>query len=265
MDTFLLTCIIPAHRGTASLQRAVDSVLAQDLATGLILVDDASGDDTWGLIQRIAARHPRQVQGLQLAANRGPACARNAGAGLADSRYLAFLDQDDEWRPGFARRCIALLEQQQRLAAVKTDIEYAQLPASMAITPGEARDTAMVSMHSCNMVIRRDVFWALGGFPPEPDFRGPLGGEDSALLRGLRGMFYTGQLREPLYRYYWRSGNVLDRFASRTRSEGAVVRYARLEAQEQTGSLERALRLHDAQVKDRVAQLRRLLIEAGGS
>jgi glycosyltransferase involved in cell wall biosynthesis len=265
MDTFLLTCIIPAHRGTASLQRAVDSVLAQDLATGLILVDDASGDDTWGLIQRIAARHPRQVQGLQLAANRGPACARNAGAGLADSRYLAFLDQDDEWRPGFARRCTTLLEQQQRLAAVKTGIHYAQLPERMAIAPGEARDAAMVGMHGCNMVIRREAFWALGGFPGDAVFRGPLGGEDSALQRGLKGIFYTGLVKEPLYRYHWRPGNVLDRFASRTRSEGPVVRYARLEPPEQEGSLEQALRQHDAQVKDHVAQLRRLLIEAGGS
>ena len=100
-DPAPVSVIIPCYRCTATLERAVASIVAQsELPSEVILVDDCSGDDTRAMLQNIANQHPTGwIRTVMLDENRGAACARNAGWALASQPYVAFLDADDAWHP----------------------------------------------------------------------------------------------------------------------------------------------------------------------
>ncbi len=93
-----VSVIIPAYNGTTRyLEQAIHSVLAQTYVDHeVIVVDDASTDDTRGLVRKIShVRYQRRSH------NGGQAAARNTGAQLAQGPYLAFLGQDDLREPTF--------------------------------------------------------------------------------------------------------------------------------------------------------------------
>lgn len=108
----LISVIIPTYNRAAVLPRAINSVLAQKGADfELIIVDDGSTDDTKALYgargpeygeKAIALRNaPSAVRVRFLSqSNKGPAAARNLGIKEAKGDWIAFLDSDDEWKPG---------------------------------------------------------------------------------------------------------------------------------------------------------------------
>jgi dolichol-phosphate mannosyltransferase len=59
----------------------------------IILVDDGSGDDSWGVIQHIAARDPRVI-GVRLMRNHGHQAAASAGLALARGARIMLIDAD---------------------------------------------------------------------------------------------------------------------------------------------------------------------------
>ena len=92
-----LSVIVVAHNEERDLARAVKSVLAQTHSDfELIIVDDASTDHTWEVMQSFD--DPRIVRHQRLCAN-GAGAARNTAITLAKSQWLAFLDADDSWHP----------------------------------------------------------------------------------------------------------------------------------------------------------------------
>ena len=102
-----ISAIIPAYNATTRyLDQAIGSALSQTHAPSeVIVVDDASSDDTAGLV----ARFPR-VRYVRRTENGGQAAARNDGAKLATGEFLAFLDQDDLWEPTFLEEALAVLQ-----------------------------------------------------------------------------------------------------------------------------------------------------------
>jgi GT2 family glycosyltransferase len=75
-------------------ERAVRSALAQRRPPAeVIVVDDASGDDTGARAESAGARVVTHDQ------NRGRGAARNTGLEEAASEWVALLDSDDEWLP----------------------------------------------------------------------------------------------------------------------------------------------------------------------
>ena len=96
-----ISVIMPAYNAAATLSRALDSIDAQTcLPAEIILVDDASRDSTWDVIQQLCAEHPDQpIKTIRMPRNGGPAAARNAGWAMASQEFMAFLDADDAWHP----------------------------------------------------------------------------------------------------------------------------------------------------------------------
>src|SRR3954447_14430695 len=74
--------------------RAIQSALdaAGDLPVDLIVVDDASTDDTWEVLR--ACDDPR-VRCFRMDRNGGQSAARNRGLDEARGTYVKFLDSDD--------------------------------------------------------------------------------------------------------------------------------------------------------------------------
>lgn len=93
----LVSVVIPTYNRGPYLKRAITSVLRQDhvgemFDLEIIIVDDCSPDD----MSHIAAAFP-DVQYMRLPTNRGASGARNAGIKRATGKYVALLDDDDEF------------------------------------------------------------------------------------------------------------------------------------------------------------------------
>ena len=94
-----VSIIIPTFNREGCLFRAISSVLAQEgVSFELIVVDDGSTDGTKVLIEKMVLENPAIRYFFQ--SNQGPSAARNLGIKKAQAPLIAFLDSDDEWRPG---------------------------------------------------------------------------------------------------------------------------------------------------------------------
>jgi len=96
-----VSVIIPCFNCTRTIKRAVESVAQQTSRPAeLILVDDASCDDTFNLLTEMQNSYGMDwIKVVRLAENAGPSAARNRGWDEATQFYLAFLDADDAWHP----------------------------------------------------------------------------------------------------------------------------------------------------------------------
>ena len=106
----LVSTIIPVFNRPAMLREAVASVLAQTYRPiEIIIVDDASTDDTPRVIEELSAGHP-EVRAIRRP-NGGPGLAREAGRGEAHGDFIQYLDSDDLLMPHkFARQLHAFDE-----------------------------------------------------------------------------------------------------------------------------------------------------------
>src|SRR5450830_161127 len=90
-----VSVIIPCYRDSATLERAIKSVLAQSYpAIQIIVVNDCSPESDE--IENIVSRYP-QITYLRNQLNLGLAGSRNAGISIASGDYIALLDADDEY------------------------------------------------------------------------------------------------------------------------------------------------------------------------
>lgn len=103
-----VSVIIAAWCAAGWLDRAVASALAQTGTTvEVIVIDDASPDGTADVARALAAGDPR-IRPILLAANGGPAAARNRGIEQARGDWIAILDADDRMVPRRLERMLAL-------------------------------------------------------------------------------------------------------------------------------------------------------------
>lgn len=92
-----ITVVIPLYNGADHIERALASVFSQTLLPlEVVVVDDGSADDGAARAARLSGPVPVRVLSQ---ANAGQSAARNAGIGAAAGDWIAFLDQDDMWRP----------------------------------------------------------------------------------------------------------------------------------------------------------------------
>jgi glycosyltransferase involved in cell wall biosynthesis len=185
LPSALVDVVLPAYNGAAVIRGALDSALAQDVPLRIIVVDDGSTDDSAAIARSYGTAVHVVVQ-----KNKGVSGARNAALAAATAPYVAFLDQDDVWRPGKLRRQVDLIERHPQVGMVFTDMtilrpdgtivedgflaatkEYAEI----ARTP--LGDGAYLlgpqlgqAISRCNFIspstalVRRDALLAIGGF-----------------------------------------------------------------------------------------------------
>lgn len=97
METPLISVIVPTHNRADLLPEALRSVLAQTFTDWeLIVMDDASTDDTESVVAEFAQRDGR-IRYVRNEKNLGIARNRNEGLAQARGRLIAMLDSDDVW------------------------------------------------------------------------------------------------------------------------------------------------------------------------
>ena len=93
----VVSVVVATHNRAARLPQLVDALAQQKGVTfEAIVVDDASTDETWEELQRLATHAPFPLRPLRLDRNGGPGPARNAGWRVATATLVAFTDDDCE-------------------------------------------------------------------------------------------------------------------------------------------------------------------------
>jgi glycosyltransferase involved in cell wall biosynthesis len=103
-----VSVILPTYNRARELPRAILSVLDQtfdDLE--LIVVDDASDDDTEQVVRKLG--DPR-IRYLRHDHNRGGGAARNTGIEASEAPWVGFQDSDDAWLPAKLETQIAAID-----------------------------------------------------------------------------------------------------------------------------------------------------------
>lgn len=85
-----ISLIIPTFSRPHLLPRCVESVMKAGSGVEVIVVDDASTDETASVCQML-----RDIKYVRLNSNRGVAGARNEGIAASTAEYIGFLDDDD--------------------------------------------------------------------------------------------------------------------------------------------------------------------------
>ena len=106
----LISVVTCAHNSERFLPEAIESVLAQTYPHWeLILVNDASTDETSAIMDRCAAEDDR-IRVIHNRDNLGNTRARNLAVRAASGEYIAVLDSDDVALPDRLERSLAALK-----------------------------------------------------------------------------------------------------------------------------------------------------------
>jgi glycosyltransferase involved in cell wall biosynthesis len=104
-----VSVIIPTYNRAEFLSSAITSVLNQTFQDfEIIVVDDASNDNTQEVVSSF---NDKRIRYIRHEINKGGAGARNTGIKVSTGKYIAFLDDDDEWLPWKLQMQTDLLEE----------------------------------------------------------------------------------------------------------------------------------------------------------
>jgi len=103
----IVSVVMANYNGARHLGEAIVSLQRQTMPDWeLILVDDASTDDSVAVAKAMAADDPR-IRPILQARNRGPAAARNRALDVARGAWIAIFDSDDVMTPLRLERLLA--------------------------------------------------------------------------------------------------------------------------------------------------------------
>lgn len=223
-----VTCIIPVYNDPLNLPRAVYSALNQDVCKKVVIVDDASSDNTLEIAKELEAKEGR-VEVFALPFNRGQAFARNIGVVMADTHYIAFLDADDEHLDGFYRLALDFLNDYPKASSLRGAIEYVGEFTNDDFEQDDDRLNQSLFANPNNLIMRKHIFNQIGGFPTSKRFRGKYGGEDVAFNHILNTYFENIITKSQVLRYYVRQGGAFYKYISRTKWKNKEIVFTKLD------------------------------------
>jgi glycosyltransferase involved in cell wall biosynthesis len=107
----LVTVVVPAYGRPTYLGDAVESVAEQTYGPiELVVVDDRSPEPIEPTVERADTSGLDSVRVVRHEENRGASAARNTGVERARGEFVAFLDDDDYWRPTKVEKQVATFE-----------------------------------------------------------------------------------------------------------------------------------------------------------
>lgn len=168
------TVIIPHYKDSIWIEAAVDSVLTSNEENLQVLVVDDGSDDAESLaaLRRLEEREDAHIR-VEYRPHMGLPATRNAGAKMASTKYIAFLDADDRFEPNFISRARYVLDTYREVDLVYSWVQYTG--DSNEVCP--AWDLSFPILLVQNQlvpacVMRRGAYLAMGG-------------EDESMTQGL--------------------------------------------------------------------------------
>ena len=105
-----VTIALPVFNGANYVREALNSCVNQDYDDyEVLVVDDASTDETGDIVQQVCDRHPR-VRYLRNESNIGAAGNFNRAFEVTDSEFFKWAAHDDRFAPAYLRKCVNELQ-----------------------------------------------------------------------------------------------------------------------------------------------------------
>lgn len=166
----LISVIIPTHNRAQELKRSVESVLKQTRQDfEIIIISDGSTDNT---PDTVTSFNDPRIRFFQHEVCKGASAARNTGLRAAKGKYIAFLDDDDEWLPTKLEKQLPVIEKSPpEVGLVYAWMEYFKNGESRGLRAPELRGNVFVEMldkqaiGGCpTIIIKREVIERIGFF-----------------------------------------------------------------------------------------------------
>lgn len=290
VDPFV-TIIVSSYRRPDVLRETLAALLRLDYPGRLheiIVIDDGSGDETPQIVEALQRDCSRLHYYEQT--NSGVATARNNGARKARGEVLIFLDDDIVIEPDLIRRHLAAMSEfgaclvnghwefTPSLAAALRESSFGRFRMAIEGWVKEGEEKRKLrgsyvepsSITACNLGVRRDDYWRIGGFDEQFPFAGREDQEFSirAARVGFR-FIYDFDMR------IWHNDHVLNlrQFCERKRRDAITLSLLALKYPErwldqpmvienQTISLEDSPKLMLKKVAKKVLSVRPALVAA---
>jgi len=159
----LVSVVIPTHNRSQAVCRAVASVQAQTYkAFEIIVVIDGNDPAT---IAALALLSEPRLRVLVHGINKGPGAARNTGVRAAVGRWVAFLDDDDEWLPNKLERQVTEALRIRDDTAIITCRAHAELGSQRMVWPARR---PLEGQHVSEYLIDRPSLMSRPGYVATP-------------------------------------------------------------------------------------------------
>lgn len=165
-----VTILMCVFNGSEYIRAAIESVLNQTYQNfELIIIDDASTDDTWQIISDFV-ECSQQIKAIRSSVNQGAGVALNKGLQVASGQYITRQDSDDVMLPDRLAEQIFYLERFPEIGAVGTNVIFIDPqgneigPSSFPLTDAAIQEALPDSMCFCGptVLIRRECFEKAG-------------------------------------------------------------------------------------------------------
>jgi glycosyltransferase involved in cell wall biosynthesis len=233
----LVSAIIPAYNASATIERALQSVLAQTYGQlEIIVMDDGSIDDTAAIVERISREDPRII--LLRQPNEGVATARNVSVAHARGEFIAPLDSDDIWHPlKIEKQMAVMVDGGSRIGLVYCLSRFIDEHDIIVSNDGrqvEARGDVFARLVAANFIgnassplIRRCCLEQVGGYDSSLRAQGAQGCEDLKVYLAIAEHKDFDLVPEYLVGYRTAAGSMSRNHASMARSWEIVIGDAR--------------------------------------
>lgn len=117
----MITVVVPLYNKAGSIGHTIQTVLNQTFQDfEIVIVDDGSTDASVAEVQKFNDPRIRIIS----QANAGVSAARNRGIAEAKGEYVALLDADDRWMPGYLDEQMSLASKYQSCAIFGTNYYF---------------------------------------------------------------------------------------------------------------------------------------------
>lgn len=175
----IVSVLIPVYNAASLIERCLISVFSQQHNGDIeaICVDDGSTDNSVEVINSYKQRTGNNVI-LLTQQNSGPSAARNKALKEAEGEFVAYLDADDYWMPGFIKQTVSFLSNHNECVAVTVGQRHItttgdSIAPYILTTQSDLKECVLDDFydfwsknnHVCtgSILIRREVAQATGG------------------------------------------------------------------------------------------------------
>lgn len=206
MKAPFVSVIIPTYNRSATLRQTVDTFLDQSYPRDrweLILVDNASTDDTASIIAAIAG-HETNVRALT-ESRRGAHHARNSGALATRGEVLYFTDDDMLAEPDLLEKIVGGFVEGSNVGSVTGRVlpRWDTEPPAWVLQHCKNALLSLVDLgpqlivseedpgvYSCHQAVLREAFMAAGGFNPDTNAGEFTGDNETGLNLKIKALGY---------------------------------------------------------------------------
>lgn len=155
---YLISVIIPVKNGGNYIQEAIDAIQKQNMDLEIIVVDDASTDNTAEMAQHMGCVVLKHQE------SKGQVAGKNTGIKVAKGDYILFHDHDDVMNQNILSKMYEELSSNNELSAVMAKVQDFISPDALETNNAEIKKEAYWGLLTGAVLIRKSVFDKIGLF-----------------------------------------------------------------------------------------------------